>query len=416
MKKVLIITYYWPPSGGAGVQRWLKFSKYLPKNGWQPIVYTPENPDFSLQDSSLEKDIPNEAVILKTKIWEPYSLYKSLLGKKGESANAGFFASDRKSWKQKLSIYIRGNFFIPDPRVFWVKPSIKYLLKYLKDNPVDAIVSTGPPHSMHLIALGIKKKNPGLKWIADFRDPWTDIDFYNELNLSLRSDRKHHKLEEVVVNNASKVVTVSDNWAKKLEQNYNREINVITNGFDKDDFKEISGHAPSEITLVHLGSMNKDRNPHSLWKLISDLKKEKVFIYVELIGSIDETVVKSINENEIKDQVHHIPYLNHEEALKKASEASCLLLCVNNTPNLMGVIPGKLFEYLALNKPILNIGPVDGDSAKIISDTNSGTTVDFKSIEDLKTFLLDLKPLESRNVAKYSRENLTKRMTDLLNE
>ncbi len=159
MKRVLILTYYWPPSGGAGVQRWLKFVKYLREFGWEPIVYTAENPEAPADDDSLEKDIPQNLTILKTPIWEPYDLYKKFTGQaSNDRVNAGFLHEKEKpAWSEKLSVWIRGNFFIPDARRFWIKPSIRFLQRYLKTCPVDAIVSTGPPHTMHMIGMGLKK-------------------------------------------------------------------------------------------------------------------------------------------------------------------------------------------------------------------------------------------------------------------
>ena len=197
MKKVLILTYYWPPSGGAGVQRWLKFVKYLQEFGWEPIVYTAENGEMPVIDNSLQKDIPENITILKTKIWEPYSFYKTFIGrKKDDKINASFLSENKKtSFTEKISVWIRGNFFIPDARKYWIKPSVKYLKDYLEKNPVDVIISSGPPHSMHLIAMGLKKQFPNIKWLADFRDPWTDIDFYEELMLSKSSDAKHKQLK-----------------------------------------------------------------------------------------------------------------------------------------------------------------------------------------------------------------------------
>jgi hypothetical protein len=197
MKKVLILTYYWPPSGGAGVQRWLKFVKYLRNFGWEPVVYTALNGEMPVIDLSLEKDVPKDITILKTKIWEPYSIYKTFIGrKKDEKINASFLSeTKKKSFAEKISVWIRGNYFIPDARKYWIKPSIKYLTDYLNKNKIDVIISTGPPHSMHLIALGLKQHFPNIKWMADFRDPWTNIDFYSELMLSESADRKHKDLE-----------------------------------------------------------------------------------------------------------------------------------------------------------------------------------------------------------------------------
>jgi glycosyltransferase involved in cell wall biosynthesis len=420
MKKVLIITYYWPPSGGAGVQRWLKFSKYLPENGWQPIIYTPENPDFAIQDDSLLGDVAKETQVLKTKIWEPYGLYKKLIGKKGESTNAGFLEGENKNWKQQLSIFVRGNMFIPDPRVFWVNSSVKYLTKYLKENQVDAIVSTGPPHSMHLIALGLKKRMPDLKWIADFRDPWTEIDFYKDLQLTKWADNKHHKLEKEVVTSADKVITVSQNWAKNLETNHKRKVEVITNGFDHEDFSKLDKEGKDNLLIVHLGSMNKDRNPMFFWEAIADMAELNHDLKVELIGNIDKSVKATIVELSIENKVKHTPYLAHKAALKKAKQATFLLLPINDTPNLKGIIPAKLFEYLALKIPIICIGPKDGDSAKIITETNSGIIFEKHEAKKLKEWLSTTISGKSSNtftfdnVDQFSRKELTKKLVTFL--
>jgi hypothetical protein len=191
-RKVLIITYYWPPSGGAGVQRWLKFSKYLRDYDWEPVIYTPENPEAPAIDNSLEKDIPMGIKVIKRPITEPYLAYKRFVGMKlDEKVNAGFLQEKEKpGLLEGIAVWLRGNLFIPDARRFWIRPSAKYLVNYLKAHPVDAIVSTGPPHSMHLIALQVYKKL-NIPWLADFRDPWTGIDFYHQLKLTLLADRIH---------------------------------------------------------------------------------------------------------------------------------------------------------------------------------------------------------------------------------
>ena len=262
MKKVLVITYYWPPSGGAGVQRWLKFVKYLNEFGWEPIIYTPENPEVPAIDNSLIKDVPEGLLVLKTKVWEPYSAYKRFVGrKKNDSIKAGFLSEKKNpSFTEKIAVYVRGNYFIPDARKYWIKPSIKYLLEYLKDNPVDVMVSTGPPHSMHMIALGIKEKL-NIPWLADFRDPWTNIDFYDKLMLSSSADKKHKRMEQQVLKTADQLVTVSWNWAKDFEDLGAGKTEVITNGFDPEDFENNKENSSEKFEIIHIGSMNKDRNP-----------------------------------------------------------------------------------------------------------------------------------------------------------
>ena len=414
MKKVLIITYYWPPSGGAGVQRWLKFAKYLPEFGWQPIIYTPENPDFSLKDESLQKDIPKEAIVLKTKIWEPYGIYKKLLGKGSDSANAGFFAGGKKSWKQRLSIFIRGNFFIPDPRVFWVKPSVKYLKKYLQEHPVDTIISTGPPHSMHLIALGLKKYFPEIKWVADFRDPWTDIDFYQDLNLTKWADKKHHKLEKEVVLKADEVITVSNHMAYNFENIRKKPTQVIHNGYDSEDFKSIIRRESKANTfeIVYVGSMNKDRNYDAFWQAISKVSG----VQVRLIGKIDTLVRESICRYKLQNRVKVVDYLPHAEVLDISAQADVLYLPINDVPSAKGILTGKIYEYLALKTPILCIGPKDGDAAEIIKETNSGEVFEANETDAMVKWLLnnDRSKYTFSHVEQFSRRALTRKLVDHL--
>jgi len=428
MKKVLIITYYWPPSGGAGVQRWLKFVKYLREFGWEPIVYTPENPEAPAIDDSLLKDIPENLTVLKTKIWEPYNLYKSFIGqKKEEKINAGFLTEKKKhGLAEKISVWIRGNWFIPDARKFWIKPSVIFLSEYLKKNPVDAMVSTGPPHSMHLIALGIKNKL-NIPWLADFRDPWTNIDFYDKLKLTKSSDEKHKKLELEVLKSADKVTVVSWNWTKDFEKIFERNYEVITNGFDDDDFSGNDLKTDEKFSIRHIGAMNKDRNPHEFWKALKELLHEnenmKKDLKLCLIGKNDISVIESIEQSGLKEFTETIPYLPHNEVLKQICTSQLLLLPLNDTPNTLGIIPGKIFEYLAAKRPIFAIGNPKGDSARIIAEANAGVICDFNDGEKMKKELLKMFEmfksnnlmLRSSNIEKYSRKNKTAEMAALLN-
>ncbi len=421
MKKVLIITYYWPPSGGSGVQRWLKFVKYLRDFGWEPVVYTPENPEFPALDNSLFKDIPENITIIKRPIWEPYSAYKKFIGqKKDAKINAGFLSERQKpKLTEDISVWIRGNFFIPDARKFWIKPSIKYLKKYLTDNPVNAIVSTGPPHSTHLIALELKKQL-NIPWIADFRDPWTNIDFYKDLKLTKWADRKHHKMELEVLKIADKVIVISSGMAKNFENIFQRDYEVITNGFDTEDNKDKENIIMDKrFSISYIGTMVKTRNPLSLWEAISQLiNTNKYFaeqIEIKLIGKLDYSVKQSIKNYGLENYITEIKYLSHNQIVGLQKQSQVLLLVINNTPNAKMIITGKLFEYLISKRPILCIGPADGDAAKVIKETNSGLISDFDDVEKLKSNILKYFHLfekgklisETKNIEKYSRKNLT---------
>jgi glycosyltransferase involved in cell wall biosynthesis len=427
MQKVLIITYYWPPSGGGGVMRWLKMSKFLPELGWQPVVYTPENPDPSVIDESLLQEIHPDTIEIKTPIWEPYELYRKLTGKKsGSKFKAGYISeASEGSWKSKLSVFIRGNFLIPDPRVFWVSPSIGFLTKYLKENPVDLIVSTGPPHSMHLIALGLKKKID-IPWIADFRDPWTDIDFYHKLKLTWLADKKHRQLEKKVLAAADHVVTVSEGCAEGLEIIAHRKIEIITNGFDPSDYRFEKPGLDKTFSISHFGAFNKDRNPKKLWLALKELAAEnpdfKNLLRIKLFGQTDVSVINYIEKNNLTGNLTLIEHLPHRKGLVELSKSQVLLLPLNNAPNVKGILTGKMFEYIALQRPILALGPTDADFAKILKETNSGVPVDFDDIEGIKKTLQNFFKLfkenklgvESNSFEKYSRKNLAAQFIKLI--
>ena len=429
MKKVLVITYYWPPSGGAGVQRWLKFVKYLRSFGWEPIVFTAEGGEVPVVDHSLKKDVPDNLEVIYQKIWEPYGFYKKLIGqKKEDKIQTGFLSENEKPKKlENLSVWIRGNFFIPDARKFWIRPSVKILSKYLKENKVDAIASNGPPHTTHMIGLALKRKF-GLPWLADFRDPWTNIDFYDKLRLTDWADKKHHRLEAEVIKNADKLVTVSPSWAQDFKKIADVDFEVIYNGFDSDDFEIESIQMDTSFTIAHIGSMNADRNPESLWKALGELclKDEgfKKSLEIKLIGSTDVTVKNSISENGLMENVNKMNYMPHAEVVKQLASSQVLLLPINDTPNSMGVIPGKLFEYLASKRPILVIGPLDGDSCKLIRDNKAGYAFDFSDQDGIKgrvqQMYVDFQggslEVTGNELDKFTRKNLTKELADLLNE
>ena len=433
MKRVLIITYYWPPSGGSGVQRWLKMSKYLPENGWQPVIYTTEGAEYPIVDPSLEKDVAPEVEVIRRPIFEPYAFYKKFLGmKKEETVKMGFIQEKekKKSWKEDLSLWIRGNLFIPDARRWWVKPSVRYLKSYLKGHPVDAIISTGPPHSMHLIAMKLKEAL-GIPWIADFRDPWTEIDYYNDLHLTRCSDRKHHRLEHEVLTKADKVVTVAPDGARRLGRLGNRNVGVIYNGFDRDDDAQTPISLPESFTITYLGVLSKIQNPKNLWQVLGELiKEDEKFnkdLKINIIGQIDNSVSQSIEEQGLSQHVTYSPYIPHDQvsAVHRSSTLLLLLLMPDSEPRAKGLLTGKLFEYLASGRPILCIGPEDGDAARILKETQAGVTVRFEDRERMKETIKELyhKYLENglpdnsnAEIERYSRRELTKQYAKILNQ
>lgn len=428
MKNILIITYYWPPSGGSGVQRWLKFTKYLPQFGWQPIVYTPENPDIPVIDQSLEKDISKETIVIKRKIWEPYLLYKFFSGKK-TGLPAGYITNaSKKGFFNKLAVWIRGNFFIPDPRIFWIKPSVKYLTTYIKANNIAAIISSGPPHSMHLIAYHIKKKF-NIPWIADFRDPWTNIDFYKDLKLTIWADQRHKKLEKKVLLTANRVITIGSTMKEEFLTLGAKDVSVIYNGFDNKDFENLSVALDHKFTIVHSGTLNFSRNPTILWEVLNEIANEhltfKNDLEIKIVGNCDQKVLDNISEKKLNTQTKLIEYLEHNEIININKSAQVLLLLVNNTPNAKGIITGKVFEYLASGRPILAIGPEDGDLSILLSETNSGKIIGFKNRKKLKETILSyytsyksssLKENDINLISKYSRKEQTKKLEEVIEE
>lgn len=427
MKKVLIISYYWPPSGGGGVMRWLKMSKFLPELGWQPIIYTPENPDPSVIDESLLSEIHPDIIELKMPIWEPYSFYRKITGKKsGEKFKSGYISEAAEgNWKSRLSVFIRGNFLIPDPRKFWIKPSVKFLSKFLNENPVDLIISTGPPHSMHIIALNLKKKYD-ITWIADFRDPWTDIDFYHKLKLTTWADKKHKNLEKKVLAAADHIVTVSPGCAADIQKIAHRKIEVINNGFDPTDYDFELPKLDEKFTISHFGAFNKDRNPAALWKVLGELASVnpdfKKLLQIKLIGQTDQSVISEIEKNKLKENIVVKDHLAHKEGLIELSKSQVLLLPLNDAPNVKGILPGKMYEYMALRRPILALGPTDADYAKILSETKAGISLDFSDEQGINTtlqnyfqrFLNNNLEIESEAFEKYSRKNLAKQFISLI--
>ena len=380
-KRVLIISYYWPPTGGSGVQRWVKFAKYLPSEGWQPVIYTPLNPEAITVDESLLSEIPPQVEVIKRKIFEPYNIYRALTGAKNRTAQSGEvnpINAQKKSFTQKVSMWIRGNMFIPDPRCFWIGPSVRFLKKYLKEHPVDIIVSTGPPHSMHLIARKVARST-GIPWVADFRDPWTKMFYFKHLALSPWAERKHAKLEKLVLDDASVVVAVSPLVQDEFKAMTTTEVELITNGFDEDDFA-VKPQRDEYFSITHTGLFASD------------------------------------GEN-----LEDLGYCNHNDAVCLQKSSSLLILPLRKEPEYRATLPGKLFEYLASERPILGIGQTDGAMARIISQTQAGFVFDWNDEASISRYI-DLcwerfrsgtLKADTREIGSFSRRNLTHRMACL---
>lgn len=423
-EKLLIITYYWPPAGGPGVQRWLKFVKYLPDFGVQPIVYIPENPTYPIVDENLIKEVSDKAIIIKQKIFEPYQLASFLSKNKTKKMNSGIIPNQKKqSFLDKVFLWIRGNLFIPDARFFWVKPSVVFLEKYIIENNIDTIVTSGPPHSLHLIGLELKKKL-NVRWFADFRDPWTTIGYHKSLRLSSTATQKHKELESQVLNTADTIIVTSKTTKTEFQALTTKPIAVITNGFDIEKVEKQT--LDTKFSLAHIGSFLSARNPKLLWEslveLIAEIPDFKSHLEIKLIGAVSQEVLDSIGDFGLKNCLNNLGYVSHQEAIAHQRKSQVLLLIEIDSEETKSIIPGKLFEYMVSNRPIIAIGPNGSDFAEIITDTNTGVFFDYSEKVKLKKLILDFYnqyqegKLQSHGVGlqKYSRKDLTGQLVQLL--
>ena len=423
MKRVLVITYYWPPAGGPGVQRWLKFVTYFKEFGIDPIVFIPDNPHYPITDESIGSELPEGIQIIRFPIKEPYGFANLISKKKITQVSSGIITKQKQSVLEKVLLWIRGNFFIPDARIGWVKPSINFLRNFIADHHVEAIITSGPPHSLHLIGKSLKEET-GIKWVADFRDPWTTIHYHKSLRLAKRAKKKHIALESEVLTKADHIVVTSATTKKEFQKITQTPIEVITNGYDSNDNFKLN--LDIKFTLSHIGTLLSNRNPIVLWEALSELCSENPEfskdLLIQLAGSVSDAILISIQKYGLMDQCIVLGYLSHQKAIQLQYNSQVLLLIEMNLPETKAIIPGKLFEYLAAKRPILAIGPVDSDVEKIIEETNSGSYFDYSEKEKLKKqiglFYSEYREghltLNSKGLSKFSRKTLTSKMSDLI--
>jgi len=424
MKKVLIITYYFPPAGGPGVQRWLKFVKYLPEYGIQPIVYVPENPSYPILDEALAAEIPKNAIVLMKRIFEPYALAGLFSKNKTKKISSGIIPNERKQTTvDKVLLWIRGNLFIPDARVFWVKPSVSFLKNYIQEHEIDTVITSGPPHSLHLIGMKLKSKL-NIRWVADFRDPWTTIGYHDKLRLSDYAAKEHKALELQVLNAADTIIVTSKNTKLEFQKKTPKPIEVITNGYDVENIGKQTLDA--KFSLAHIGSFLSERNPIILWQSLSELVVEvpgfAQNLELKLIGTISKDILDTIQSYNLNEYLNCIGYVSHQEALVEQRKSQVLLLIEINSLQTISIIPGKLFEYMVSERPIIAIGPRGSDFADIISNTNTGVFFDYSEKESLKRTIKEYYQkyldwnLKTHPVGldQYSRKNLTARLAQLI--
>ena len=423
MRKVLVITYYWPPAGGPGVQRWLKFVKYLRDFGIEPVVYIPENPNYPMVDDSFVAEIPEDITIYKHRIFEPYRFANILSKKKTKRISSGIIQAKNQSIVEKMLLWVRGNFFIPDARKYWVRPSIKFLYDVIEKEGIDTVITTGPPHSVHLIGHYLKEFKK-VKWIADFRDPWTTIGYHKKFKLTSLAKYRHKNLEQLVLSNADKIVVTSKTTQQEFQQITKQPIAVITNGYDTITPANIS--LDKKFTLSHIGSMLTGRNPKNLWKVLAELIHEneafKKALQLQFIGVVSDDVLQTIKGCGLEAYVNVIGYVSHEEAIQYQQKSQVLLLAEIDSPETIGIIPGKLFEYMAAERPIIGIGPEGWEVSHMVSATKTGAIFEYTAHFQLKNVLLNWfqqyqnqqLTVSSVNINQYSRRELTRKLAEYI--
>jgi Glycosyltransferase len=428
-KKILIVTYYWPPSGGSGVQRWLKFVKYLPQFGVTPFVFTPENPSFDLRDESLMKDVPNEAEVIHFPIWEPYDLFNRVggaLGQKGAKSTEVVTVKKGGGFKE-VTTWMRGNLIIPDPRVFWVKPSVRFLQDFIRDNEIDTMVTTGPPHSVHLIGYKLKRKNPHLRWLADFRDPWSEWGFLDTLKVSQLGRKMHKRLESKVLQTADIITTITPFYVKRFEQLSGRKVHLLTNGYDESDFQNLAPQPTSKFVIRHVGIVNEKCNPRPFMNALKALvQKEPAFrnnAVVNFTGEVHAAFRDFVESDPLLRAITEFtPTVPHKELIELYNQSSLLLLVLEGYKDAEGYMPGKLFEYLATGLPILGVGP-DGDAAELIQTSKAGKMVNADNNAEIGARIQEHYKMwretgkvshQVRNAREYSRRTLTENLLAIL--
>jgi len=384
LKRVLLVTYYFPPSGGPGVQRALKFARYLPEYGWEPVVLTVRSdraayPDV---DDSLLREIPETLRVERTGAWDPYGFYARLLGKKKrDTVGVGFVGEGTTNRRQRFGRWIRANLFLPDARIGWIPYARARARKLLSSEPFDAIITSGPPHSSHFIGRHLSRNIP---WLADFRDPWTNISYYDELPHAAWARALDARMERCILNDANQIVTVSPALKQLLVERGRAPIEVIPNGFDPSDFQDGPiEESPDEFVVAHVGNLSASQNPVVLWEVLRALDASRTMpeLRLRFTGNVDPTVFGSLDEYGLTDLIETTPYVPHEEAIRRMKSAALLLLCINNVPDADGIVTGKIYEYIAAHRPVLGIGPVCGDAGRILTEVGGGTMFDHGDVD-----------------------------------
>ena len=380
--RVLIIAYYVPPAGGPAVQRVLQFVEYLQADGWTPEVLTVREGAYPNRDPDLLERIPSSVPVHRTRALDPYAIYQALTGKEEADLPTGSM-DDTGSWVERFSQWVRANVFLPDARVGWWPFAVVRGLRLLRSGRFDAVLSTGAPHSVHLIGSALHHGS-GTPWVADLHDPWTDISYYDELPHTLWARRVDEALERHVLSGASAVTTVSPSWAELFATKAENEYRVVENGFSRQEFDAIDETPPDDqFVLAHVGKLYASRSPTAVWAALGRLHEEGTIpdLRLRLIGSVDPAVEQALAEHGLAPLVERTPFLPHAEAIREMARSTLLLLVIEQFAAAEGMITSKLYEYLASERPVLGVGPPDGDAHALLRRHDAGTVVDWTDVD-----------------------------------
>jgi len=416
-KTVLIVTYYWPPAGGSGVQRWLYFANELKQLGWNPVIVTQKNAAYPLRDESLEDKIDKSIEVHRVRGWEPFKIAQI-----GASSRQQDLLTQKGLW-HSFKRWVRAEYFFPDARMFWIAPVVRFVQQYATHHKIDALITTGPPHSAHMIGDWLKKTR-NIPWLVDFRDPWSDFFQNKQLSMSKRMQKKHLHWQNIVLKNAD-FVTVTSPSLKQKFQLINTNCKLLTNGYES----LLKGKQSESFSIVYTGVMKAIQNPENLWKVLGELVRENndfaSDFSIHLIGDFDETISKNITSEGLQVHSTFYEYMPKSSLEPYITSAHMLLMVSVNDEDSYQIIPGKLFEYMAACRPILAIGNPDGDMASLMNKTKTGQVFDYSEKQLLKEYIMQaykrFKKGEDTTasnpyIAPYKRSELAKQLSEHLTQ
>ncbi|MFH1008919.1 MAG: glycosyltransferase family 4 protein [Candidatus Latescibacterota bacterium] len=426
MKKVLIVTYYFPPAGGPGVQRVLKFVKYLPAFGWEPVVLTVEKGDYPALDESLLREVPEGVPVYRTRIFEPYDLYRRFTRRPSDERIpvAVLAQQENQSFSDRVARTIRANLFIPDGRVGWIPFAVKEGVRVIRREGIEVIFTSSPPQTVQLIGMALKQKTR-LPWVADFRDPWTDISYYADLHRCCLPAAFDRAFERRALRSADCVVTVSPSLVRLFQGRAENQYEVISNGYDEESFRCMVPERPERFVIMHAGNLSRHQNPGALFEAVSLLASEHDAFSKDtdlvFIGDSRRSIVEDVERRGLKRLFQQIGHVSHPEAVSHMVRSALLLLVIPDCANNEGILTGKLFDYMRARKPILGIGPPDGDAAAILRETGSGVMLDYDDVDSIKGYVaqvygtwregkVSVFPSDMERIAPYSRARLTQQL------